>query len=243
MILTMPLLGIDGENRFWNGAFDIFIQLGAILAVVIYFWPRLYRLTMKFERDKWHEHILVKLFVAFLPAAVLGLLFKKFIEEQLKNPLVTATALVVGGLLILLIEWRVKEYRVHDAALITLKGALFVGLAQALSMIPGTSRSAATIMGALIIGMAPAAAAEFSFFLAIPTLGAAGLYSLYDHRAEVSADGALCLAIGFVVSFIVAWIVVAGFMRFIQTHKFTSFAIYRIILGTVVIAAVFNNFI
>lgn len=246
MILTMPLLGIretDPDFRFWNGAFDIFIQLGAILAVVIYFWPRLYRLTVNFERDKWREHILVKLFVAFLPAAVLGLLFNDFIETHLKNPLVTATALLVGGILILLIEWRVREYRVHDAARITILGALFVGFAQCLAMIPGTSRSAATIMGALVIGMAPAAAAEFSFFLAIPTLGAAGVYSLLKHRDEVSPDGALYLAIGFAVSFIVAWIVIAAFMRFIQTHKFTSFAIYRIILGAIVIVAVLQGFI
>jgi len=246
MILAMPLLGIHEGNddfRFWNGAFDIFIQLGAILAVVIYFWPRLYRLTLNFQRDRWREHILVKLFVAFLPAAVLGLMFDDFIETHLKNPLVTACALFVGGILIIAIESIVRNYRIHDAAMVSLWGALFIGFAQCVAMIPGTSRSAATIMGALIIGMAPAAAAEFSFFLAIPTLGAAGIYSLYKHRAEVSADGAVYLAIGFVVSFIVAWIVVAAFMRFIQTHKFTSFAIYRIILGAMVIAATFAGFI
>ncbi len=246
MILAMPLLGInkgDADFRFWNGAFDIFIQLGAILAVLIYFWKRLFKLTLDFHWDRVHEHILFKLWVAFMPAAVLGLLFDDFIEEKLKNPLVTAVALVVGGILIILIERTVRQHRITDAATVSLLGAFIIGLAQCLAMIPGTSRSAATIMGALLIGMSPAAAAEFSFFLAIPTLSAAGIYSLLKHRDEVTPDGTIYLVIGFVVSFVVAWIVVAAFMRFIQTHKFTSFAIYRIILGAVVILAISQSWI
>ncbi len=241
MLLVMPLLGIGEGPGFWNGAFDIFIQLGAILAVIIYFWKRLWRLTFSPRESRWHEHIVVKLFVAFLPAAVIGLLLNDFIEEHLKNPLVTAAALVVGGVLILVIEALVRRPRIADAASISLGVALWIGFAQCLAMIPGTSRSAATIMGALVVGLTPAAAAEFSFFLAIPTLTAAGLFSLFKHRDDVHTDEAFLLAVGFLVSFVVAWIVVAGFMRFIQTHKFTSFAVYRILLGGAVLGFILTR--
>lgn len=255
MLLVMPLLGIAENDRFWNGAFDIFIQIGAILAVVAYFWQKLWTLTFyppevmrdpealrlglagRFRRamssGNWRNHILVKLFVAFLPAAVIGLLINDFIEEHLKNPRVTACALIGGGIAILLIEALIRDYRVYDTTGVTLRMALVIGFFQCLAMIPGTSRSGATIMGALILGMRPAAAAEFSFMLAIPTMFAAGLYSLYKHRDEVYAENAVVLGVGFVVSFIVAWVVVAAFMRFIQNHRFTIFAGYRIVIGTV----------
>ncbi len=243
MILVMPLLGInegDAGFHFWNGAFDIFIQLGAILAVVIYFWRRLWRLTFHPANTPWYEHILTKLFVAFLPAAIIGLLAADYIELYLKNPLVVAGALVVGGILILLIEYYVRHPRITDAGTISLRIALLIGFAQCLAMIPGTSRSGATIMGALLLGLSPAAAAEFSFFLAIPTMYAAGIYSLLKHLNEIHTEQITLLAIGFVVSFVFAWIIVAAFMRFIQSHKFTSFAIYRIIIGGVVLAYIFG---
>lgn len=244
MILTMPLLGIgpeDADFRFWNGAFDIFIQLGAILAVMIYFWRRLWRLTIHPAGRHWYEHILVKLFVAFLPAAVIGLAANDFIEEHLKNPLIVAIALVVGGILILVIEYAVRHPRFTDAAAISLTTALWIGLAQCLAMIPGTSRSGATIMGGLVLGLSPAAAAEFSFFLAIPTMFAAGFYSLLKHLDQIQPGQWVTLGVGFVVSFIVAWLVVAGFMRFIQRHRFTVFAVYRIIFGLVVLAFLLAN--
>ncbi len=241
MILTMPLLGIEEGDHFWNGAFDIFIQLGAILAVVIYFWPRLWKLTFSAADQPWREHILVKLFVAFLPAAVLGLLFNDFIQTHLKNPLVTAAALVVGGVAILIIEKVVRGHKINDAAAVTLRIALLIGFAQCLAMIPGTSRSAATIMCALLLGLTPAAAAEFSFFLAIPTMTAAGFYSLLKHIDTVHTEQAVALGVGFVVSFGVAWIVIAAFMRFIQTHKFTSFAIYRIVFGGIVLTFILSQ--
>lgn len=244
MILVMPLLGIDESNpsfRFWNGAFDIFIQLGAILAVLIYFWRRLWRLTFHPAGARWHEHILVKLLVAFMPAAVIGLLASDFIEDNLKNPRVTAAALVVGGVAILLIEYLVRHPRYTDAAAISLRLAFTIGLIQCLAMIPGTSRSGATIMGALALGLAPPAAAEFSFFLAIPTMFAAGFYSLHKHIHEIGRDEWVLLAVGFVVAFLVAWVVVAAFMRFIQTHKFTVFAVYRIIVGGVVLAFILSR--
>jgi undecaprenyl-diphosphatase len=234
MILVMPLIGIDAEaDRFWNDAFNFFIQIGAILAVVVYFWRRLWNLTFKPPSGVWHEHILVKLFVAMLPAAVLGPLLDDFMKERLMNVPVVATALVIGGIAILLIERFVRQTKYADAGMIPLRIALLIGMAQCLAMIPGTSRSGATIMGALLLGLTPAAAAEFSFFLAIPTLLGAGLLSLA--KGDVDAQQTQLLAIGFVVAFFTALVVVAGFMRFIQTHKFTVFAVYRIVIGAIIL--------
>lgn len=244
MILTMPLLGIHASDptfRFWNGAFDIFIQLGSILAVLIYCWRRLWRLTLNPSDAPWHGHFLVKLLIAFLPALLVGYLGHHFIEEHLKVPSVVAGALIVGGILILVIQKAVKKTFINDVGAVSLPRAAIIGLVQCLSLLPGTSRSGATIMGALSVGMAPAAAAEFSFFLAIPTMFAAGLFSLYKHRHEISGEQLIPLAVGFVVSFVVAWAVVAAFMRFIQTHRFTVFAIYRIVLGIVVLAWIFSR--
>jgi undecaprenyl-diphosphatase len=178
---------------------------------------------------------LFKLFVAIIPAGVLGVLFDDFMKEHLMTPWVVAVALVVGGVLILVIEARVTKYRFKDAGRIPLWVALVIGLAQCLAMIPGTSRSGATIMAALVLGLSPAAAAEFSFFLAIPTLLGAGILSLVKAYDTITPEQYLPLVVGFVVSFLVAWIVVAAFMRFIQSHKFTVFAIYRIVLGAVVV--------
>jgi len=238
MILVEPLLGItpkDPSWAFWSGVFDIFIQVGAICAVVIFFWRRLWRLAVHPAGAPIQDHILVKLFIAFLPAAVIGKLAGDFVEAHLKAPFYVACALIVGGIGILLIEWRFSRPIFTDAARLPLSLAFVVGVAQCLALWPGISRSAATIMGGLVIGLSAAAAAEFSFFLAIPTMFAAGGYSLLKHRHEVHAEQALLLAVGFVVSFAVAWIVIAAFMRYIQTHKFRPFAMYRIALGVVVL--------
>jgi undecaprenyl-diphosphatase len=186
------------------------------------------------------------------------------------RPVVVALALVVGGIAIMVIEAGVRGRHITDAATVSISAALLIGLAQCLAMIPGTSRSAATIMGALLIGLTPAAAAEFSFFLAIPTMFAAGGYSLMKYLkgsqaqqlalmaeqgaplptvtdteywrlflSAMSRDEWILLGIGFVTAFVVAWLVVAAFMRFIQTHKFTSFAIYRIVLGIFVLIYIY----
>jgi undecaprenyl-diphosphatase len=269
MILAEPLLGIPDRDPFWTEAFDIFIQIGAILAVLIYFWPRLYRLSLRSgpvaiapppaiqqvkspvgvlehaspmtgTRSPWYEHILVKLLVAFLPAAIIGKLAGGFIETHLKNPPVVAGALILGGIGIILIERLARAAKYSDAGTIPLRVALAIGVAQCLAMIPGTSRSAATIMGALLLGLSVPAAAEFSFFLAIPTMFAAGFYALFKHRHAINHDQLALLGLGFSVAFAVALLVVAAFMRFIQTHRFTSFAIYRILLGIVVIIAIWR---
>lgn len=235
MILVEPLLRIPPEDSFWS-AFVIFIQIGAILAVVVYFWRRLWRLTFPASKTPLREHLIVKLVVAFLPAAVLGKLAGDFIEARLEHPLPVAVALIAGGAAILLIERFFTRPTVTDAAAITLRQAFWIGCAQCVAMWPGVSRSAATIMGGLVIGLSTAAAAEFSFFLAIPTMFAAGFYKVYRHRHDIHDDQMQLLAIGFVVSFVVAWVVVAAFMRYIQTHTFRPFAYYRIALGLAVIA-------
>jgi undecaprenyl-diphosphatase len=275
LILVDTMLGLRDDDPFWSGTFDIFIQIGAILAVMIYFWRRLWRLIFHYHKPPaenpapgstaghlfphkapsgaavleyapaspavaraWWDHILVKLFVAFIPAAVVGLLASDFIEARLKNAAVVATALVLGGIGILVIEKVVRHPRWHDAGTIPLRIALFIGIAQCAALIPGTSRSAATIMGALLVGLSPVAAAEFSFFLAIPTMIAAGIYSLLKHLDQIEPHQFGVLAVGFVVSFIVALAVVAAFMRFIQTHRFTVFAVYRILVGIIVLGII-----
>ncbi len=244
MILVEPLLGIKkalmdpSRVRFWKEVFDIFIQVGAIAAVMLYFWRKLWRLTFKAGTTVWQEHILVKLLIAFLPAAIVGKLAGDWITENLKTPPVVSGALIVGGILIIAIERRVRHPRFMVAAEIPLLTAFLIGVAQCFGMIPGTSRSAATIMGALLLGLSPMAAAEFSFFLAIPTMFAAGFYSLYKFRHDVHADQMALLGLGFAVAFVVALLVVAGFMRYIQTHKFTPFAHYRFVLGAIVIACI-----
>lgn len=235
MILVEPLLGIPEKDPFWSGTFDIFIQIGAILAVLLYFWRRLWRLVLADSQRIWGDHILTKIFVAFLPAAIVGLLAADFIEAKLKNATVVAGALIVGGLIIIAIERSKRRQRFDNAGRIPMQCALLIGVAQCFSMIPGTSRSAATIMGALLLGLTPAAAAEFSFFLAIPTMLAAGGYSLLKHLKDIRPDQFAILGLGFSIAFVVALAVVAGFMRFIQTHRFTSFAVYRIALGLLVL--------
>jgi len=235
MILVERLLGIPSGDPFWSGVFDIFIQIGAILAVVVYFWRRLWRLSRHAADRPIREHILFKLFIAFLPAAIIGKLAGDFIEARLKFPVPVAIAMIVGGVGILVIERRSIRPKVADAGSITLTQALLVGIAQCAALWPGMSRSAATIMGGLLVGLSTAAAAEFSFFLAIPTLIAAGGYSLLKHIDEVHRQQAFLLCVGFFVSYVVAWIVVAAFMRYIQTHKFGPFAIYRIAVGVLVL--------
>ena len=241
MILAMPPLGIAQGDPFWNDVFNFFIQIGAILAVVIYFWKRLWNLTFHPTGKVWHEHILFKLFVAILPAGVLGVLLDDFMKEHLMRVPIVASALVLGGVAIIMIERVVKQPKYADAAMIPLRIAFLIGLIQCLAMIPGTSRSGATIMGALLLGLSTTAAAEFSFFLAIPTLLGAGALSLIKGIDKINAEQVAPLAVGFVVSFVVAWVVVAVFMRFIKTHKFTSFAVYRIVVGIVVLAAMWGH--
>jgi undecaprenyl-diphosphatase len=175
------------------------------------------------------------LIVAFIPAAVLGLLFSKYIKSYLFHAAPVALAFIVGGVIILIVEKRSFQPRVETAQAMTWRDALKVGVAQCFALIPGTSRSGATIIGGMLFGLSRRAATEFSFFLAVPTLIAAGLYDLWKHREILSAADAPVFGVGSVVSFIAAFVVIRWLIRYVATHDFKPFAWYRIALGLVVL--------
>ncbi len=228
LILASSWLGETGEAA---KTFDIFIQLGAILAIVWLYRTRLTRAVLDARTDEVSRRFLGNLVIAFLPAAVVGFLAHDWIKARLFTPTVVAVALVVGGLLILLIErWRPRERTpaVGDVRPMT---ALGIGVAQVLSLIPGTSRSGATIMGGYALGLSRHAATEFSFFLSIPVMFAATLYDLLKSRDVLSMADAPAFAVGFVVAFGSAVIVVKAFLGYVSRHSFAVFAWYRIALG------------
>lgn len=224
--------------------FDVFIQLGAILAVVLYFRTRLLEWAASF-RDALRTggvlaHPITLVMVAFLPAAAVGFLSHKWIQANLFNPPNVALALIAGGIAIEVIERTYREPTTLRCEDMTFRQAVAIGCIQCIALFPGVSRSAATIMGGLLCGLSLPAAAEFSFFLAIPTMCAASGYSLLKVARTLSAEHAHQLAIGFVVAFVVALIVVAAFMRYIQHHSFRPFVIYRIALGLLVLSRYFG---
>jgi undecaprenyl-diphosphatase len=243
LILAQNWLNFTGEKA---NAFAVFIQLGATLAVVGYFRQRIWRVLMALlnKAGGGNPHGMTTadarrfslgVVIAFIPAAVFGLLFDEMIEAILFKPQPVAAALIVGGVAILLIENFRPAAKTDVAESISLSQAWWVGVAQCAALIPGMSRSASTIMGGLLAGLGHAAAAEFSFFLSIPTLGAASLYKLVGVAPLLSADDAMVFATGFLVSMIVAWVVIAVFMAFIKRHSFAAFAWYRIVFGFIIL--------
>ncbi len=217
--------------------FDIVIQLGAILSVVVYFWNKLNPLAKgkgaagrRETIDLWKKTI-----VGVIPAMGIGLVAGGYIKENLFNPVTVAVALVIGGVVLIYLERRKRESTINTIASLTYANAFLIGLIQCLAMVPGTSRSAATIIGAMFIGASRIVAAEFSFFLAVPTMCAASAYSLLKADTAPTSDQYLVLGVGFAVSFIVALLVIAGFMKFISRRNFIPFGYYRIILGIAVL--------
>ncbi len=202
--------------------FDIFIQLGAILAVIIFFWRKLWPINIKM----W-----AKIIVAIVPALVIGALFGGLIRESLFNFWTVAVALIIGGLTIIYIENRNIQYKYNSIVDMPWTHVFIIGLVQCLAMIPGTSRSAATIIGALILGSSRSLAVEFSFFLAIPTLIAASGYSLFKHGFQISNQEMVIMIVGFMTSFVVALYVIRFLIKYIKDHNFKFFAYYRIMLG------------
>ncbi len=213
--------------------FDIVIQMGAILAVVVFFWRRLNPFSPRKSATEraitWD--IWKKTLVGVVPALLFGAAFGKKIQEHLFNPTVVALALLVGGLVLVIIEGRRRRSRFDSIAQLTYSNALAIGLIQCLAMIPGTSRSAATIIGAMLLGASRVVAAEYSFYLAVPTLLAASAYSLLKTDFVLSAAQIQALVIGFLVSFVVAWLVIAGFLKYVSKRDFKLFGYYRIFLG------------
>ncbi len=236
LILAGQLLGFNDAK---GKVFEIAIQFAAILAVVWEYRARLGHALVSVTSEPASRRLAINLLVAFLPAAVLGFLFLKEIKHYLFNPMVVATALIVGGFVILWAERRRHVIRAETVDDMTWRDALKVGFAQALAMIPGTSRSGATIIGGLLIGLSRKTAAEFSFFLAIPTMFAATAYDVFRNRHLFSADDIGMFAVGCVASFISALLAVRGLIRFISQHDFTVFAWYRIVFGCVVLATAY----
>ncbi len=235
LILFVDLLKFQGPP---GHVFEVVIQLGAILAIVALYWKKLLMVLVELPRARPAQHFVRNVVLAFLPAMVIGAAFHDKIKAALFNPTVVGLAMLLGGVAILVIEKKKPVAVIESTEAMGWKTALGIGFIQCIAMIPGVSRSGATIMGALMLKVERKAAAEFSFFLAIPTMFAATLYDLYKARHDLSAGGMDQIAVGFVVSFVVALLVVRWLIRFVQTHGFTVFAWYRIALGAVILALV-----
>ena len=241
LILAGALLDMTDEK---SKVFDIAIQSGAILAVVIVYWQRLYGAVHDFGSSIRARRFIANVAIGFLPAAVIGFFAYKHIKTLLFNGPVVAAAFIVGGLIIIWVERGIRpQPRVNDIDDMTALDALKVGFVQCLGMIPGTSRSGATIIGGMLLGLSRKAATDFSFFLASPTLVAAGGYSLWKERAVLSAADLPLFAVGLVVSFVAAWACVRWLLRYIASHDFVPFAWYRIAFGAVVLLTHFTGWV
>ena len=233
LILAGDLLNFNDDR---GKLFEIVIQFGAILAVVWEYRQRISKLCSGIFNDASAQKFALNLAVAFLPLAILGLIFGSAIKANLFAPVPVALAFIIGGLIILWAEKREHVVRVENIEDLSLLDAVKLGFAQAVALIPGTSRSGSTIIGGLLFGLSRKAATEFSFFLAIPTLGLATFYQLYKERELLSMDDLGMWVVGLVSSFISAFLCVRWLLRFISNHDFTPFAWYRIAFGFVVLA-------
>ena len=214
--------------------FEIFIQLGAILAIVVEYRRILFKVASGALHNKTSQDFVLRLFIAFLPAAILGLLFHKLIKAYLFSPLYVSLALILGGIVMIAIEKRPLKVNTKSTNDINRMQAFKIGCAQCLSLIPGVSRAAATIMGGMLTGLNRQTATEFSFYLAIPIITAASLFDLLKNFQDLTMQDLPIFAIGFVTAFLSAYAVIKLFIRFVATHTFISFAWYRIILGILV---------
>ena len=258
LILAGALLGFDDEK---GKVFDIAIQTGAIFAVILVYWQKIRATLVALPSDKKAQQFALNVLIAFIPAVVLGLLFGKAIKANLFTPVVVASTFIIGGFIILWAEARYKREqlaqenstkafmagdalpgpRIQAVEQMSAMDALKVGLIQCLAMIPGTSRSGATIIGGMFLGLSRKAATDFSFYLAIPTLIGAGAYSLYKERALLSMADLPMFAVGLIVSFISAWWCIRWLLKFISTHSFVGFAYYRIAFGLIVLATAWSG--
>ena len=248
LILAGSLIGFDDDKA---KVFDIAIQTGAIFAVILVYWQKIKSTVLALPTQRSARLFALNVLVGFLPAVVLGLLFGKFIKAHLFTPVVVASTFILGGLIILWVEaWgrggtsnAAQKPQVQSADDMSVLDALKVGLVQCLAMIPGTSRSGATIIGGMLLGLSRKAATDFSFYLAIPTLIGAGAYSLYKERALLSMDDLPLFGVGLVVSFISAWLCVRWLLRYIASHSFVVFAWYRIAFGLLVLATAWSGLV
>jgi undecaprenyl-diphosphatase len=245
LILAGALLGFDDEKA---KVFDIAIQTGAIFAVILVYWQKIRATAVALPTSAQARQFVINVLIAFVPAVVLGLLFGKAIKAHLFTPVVVASTFIMGGFIILWAEgWGRQRVavraRVESVEDMTALDAVKVGLVQCLAMIPGTSRSGATIIGGMLLGLSRKAATDFSFFLAMPTLIGAGAYSLYKDRALLSMDDLPMFGVGLLFSFLSAWLCVRWLLRYISTHSFVPFAWYRIVFGLVVLATAWTGWV
>ena len=252
LILAGSLLGFTGEAA---KVFDIAIQTGAMFAVIWEYRQRLWRTVAGVGHDPVAQRFVRNLLVAFMPAAVLGLLFGKIVKTHLFHPVPVAMAFIVGGVMILIVEsWHRRRFgerdlegtrraRVESVDDMSALDAFKVGCMQCLALIPGTSRSGATIIGAMVFGFSRKCATEFSFFLGIPTLMAAGAYSVWKERAALHASDLPMFAVGTVFAFFSALLCIRWLIRYVSTHDFTAFAWYRIVFGAVVLLTAYTGWV
>ncbi|HMT92608.1 undecaprenyl-diphosphate phosphatase [uncultured Thiothrix sp.] len=241
LILAGDLLNFMDHSK--RSVFEISIQLGAILAIVWEYRQRFVRTFTGLGRDPIANRLFINIAIAFLPLAILGLLFGDIIKAHLFKPVPVAIAFIVGGFIIFWAEKRQKQVTIQTVDDIRPLDALKLGLAQAVALIPGTSRSGATIIGGILFGLSRTAAAEFSFFLAVPTLGIASIYSMYKARDLLSVDDLAPWAVGFIFSFVSALFVVRALIRYVSNHDFTIFAWYRIAFGVIVLITAYTGWV
>lgn len=243
LILTAALLGLEGEKI---KLFEVVIQTGAILAIVSLYMQRLLQTVVELPREARAQRFTANVLIGFVPAALAGVLFIDVIKGVLFNPLVVAIGFIVGGLVMLWVEARQARspvQRIDDVDAVRWRDALGVGLIQCLALVPGVSRSGATIIGAMALGFSRRAATEFSFFLAIPMLFGAAAYDLYKHRALLSLEDLPFFAVGLVVSWASAWVCVKWLMRYVASHTFVPFAWYRIGFGLLVLVTAYTGWV
>jgi undecaprenyl-diphosphatase len=230
LLLAERIFNLDQDN-FWK-TFAVLIQLGAILAILVIYFQRLWHVATHMFTDPAARRFVIGVLVAFLPAVILGLIFGHFIKTVLFNPWVVCFSLIAGGAVLLWVDQQDINPRHHNAMAFPLPMYLGIGIAQCAAMVPGVSRSGASIVAAMLFGADKRSAAEFSFFLAIPTMSGAFVYDVYKSRGEMTMDHSLIIVVGFVVSFITAIVVVKTFLDFVTRNGFTFFAWWRVIVGT-----------
>jgi undecaprenyl-diphosphatase len=233
LLLLEHFLGSEeGRKAFWD-TFAVLIQFGAILALLSIYFVRIWTIAVNFFSDPWARRFVIGVLVAFLPAAVIGAALHGFIKGVLFNPWVVCPSLIIGGAVLLWVDQLDLNPTHHDATRFPLGMYLGIGFCQCLAMIPGVSRSGATIVAAMLLGADRRAAAEFSFWLAMPTMAGAFAYDLYKTRSGLDSHDVAIIAIGFAVAFVSAWIVVKSFLDYVSRHGFGLFAWWRVVVGTV----------
>jgi undecaprenyl-diphosphatase len=241
LIVTSALLNFEGSL---GGTFEIFIQLGTVFSVLIFYRREIFQQIISIRHEQTVQRFWLSIAIAFIPAAVLGFLFSDQIKAVLFSPPVVAVALIVGGIIFLVLERRPEADTpdlTPEATHITIRQAIIIGIAQTFALIPGTSRSGASIVGGLLAGLNRRAATQFSFYLAIPTLGGATVYDLWSNRDLVTNDDILMLMLGALVSGIVGWLAIGWLLRYVANNSFVVFGYYRIAAGIIILLLVISG--